>query len=366
MSKLYLGDDVTCAFLGYCNEKGYQVEVSERPNFKIFSISNFSDRCTVSIYDKGTIHVQGASNSLTAEMNRFKYDFESNPESFLGAGVKEIKDCTAKYHILSQRLRTEIKNSLESLSSNILFFESPNQKYEYRAKITEGVSSLTITQYNNGTLFLQGKSDFLFNNYCDHIEKISSPTKQEVISRFLSDDEFEDDIISINFSSDLIDRAESSVIQKVGDAYKYLEIYDQKWFVASECLCMSKIPLPEFSALVMPASKAFEGYSKKLLVDIGLFKSGYFNEKNASFSPLYDLKHPDRKEICKIDSHADSVLSKISLTLKMNRNFMMHSDESRITKVERWEDARHKVNEIFYTTKDSFDYFCDFYGSLGK
>jgi hypothetical protein len=40
----------------------------------------------------------------------------------------------------------------------------------------------------------------------------------------------------------------------------------------------------------MPASKAFEGFAKKLLVGIGLFEAAYFKTEDANFSALYDKK----------------------------------------------------------------------------
>lgn len=43
---------------------------------------------------------------------------------------------------------------------------------------------------------------------------------------------------------------------------------------------------------------------------------------------------------------------------------MMHSDESRITKVDSQEAAEDKVNDISKDTKEIFDYFNDVYGLL--
>ncbi|GAH83095.1 unnamed protein product, partial [marine sediment metagenome] len=159
---------------------------------------------------------------------------------------------------------------------------------------------------------------------------------------------------------------EDNVKGKIGVAYDYFESYDQKWFIASECLCLTKIPLPEFSPLVMPASKAFEGFAKKLLVGIELFEADYFKRKNSNFSRLNDYNNPKRKAICDKEKYSDTMLKRISLCLDTNRNFMMHSDESRITKVDSQEEAEEKVNSIFKDTKEIFDYFKDLYPLFSK
>jgi hypothetical protein len=60
------------------------------------------------------------------------------------------------------------------------------------------------------------------------------------------------------------------------------------------------------------------------------------------------------------------MLEKIDVCVKTNRHFMMHSDESKITKVDSQEEAEEKVNTIFKDTKEIFDYFNDLFNLLPK
>jgi hypothetical protein len=196
------------------------------------------------------------------------------------------------------------------------------------------------------------------------IEKIANPSDKEVIARFISSDEENLKIFAAKYTPELIDMAENNVEKKIVHVFSYLEPYDKKWFVASECLCLTRIPLPEFSPLVMPASKAFEGFSKKILVDIELVEADHFKKTGANFSPLNNSGNPKRKAICERERHADTMLKKIDLCLKTNRHFMMHSDESKITKVDLQEEAENKVNGIFKETKEIFDYFNNLYTLL--
>ena len=348
-------------FKDYCDEKHYQVQQSEEEHNLRLDISNLSERTIVKIFHKGTLQVQGKQNSLKAEIEELKEKYESNPQSFLGDEIVEIKACATRYDIMLLELRTKIKESLDALEVKLEFTGNPKPNVEYRAKITRNESSLTLTQFNNGTLLLQGKEDELFDNSCDLIEKIANPSDKEVISRFISSDEENLKIFTAKYTPELIILAKDNVKGKIGDVFNYLEPYDKKWFVASECLCLTKIPLPEFSPLVMPASKAFEGFAKKLLVDIGLLKS-----RTANFSALRDKDNSKRKDICAKEIHANTMLKKIDLCLDMSRNFMMHSDESKITKVDLPEEAEKKVNGIFKETKEIFNYFNDLYSLLPK
>ena len=81
--------------------------------------------------------------------------------------------------------------------------------------------------------------------------------------------------------------------------------------------------------------------------------------KNANFSKLSDLNNPDRKTICSKERHVNTKLKQISVDLERYRNFMMHSDDSKVTKVDTEEEGIALVNEIFKEINDIFSYFDD-------
>ena len=359
-------DNIAKVFISYCNSKNYQVQQSLESNNLRIDISNSSERTIVKVYYKGTVQIQGKPNSLQAEMETLKENFEANPQPFFGHKISEIKARATRYDIMLRELRTKIRESLNTLEATVEITESPSSAIEYTAKISRNCYSLTLTQFNNGTLLLQGKTDKLFDDSCDLLERIANPSDKEVIARFISSDEKNLEIFAAKYTPALIVLAEGNVNKKIGDVYDYLEPYDKKWFVASECLCLTRIPLPEFSPLVMPASKAFEGFVKKLLVGIGLVEADHFKTRDANFSPLNNVNDAKRKYICGKEKLADTMLRKIDVCLKINRHFLMHSDESKITKIDSQEEAEEKVNTIFKDTKEIFDYFNDLYTLLPK
>ena len=52
------------------------------------------------------------------------------------------------------------------------------------------------------------------------------------------------------------------------------------------------------------------------------------------------------------------------MCLDTNRNFMMHSDSSKVTKVDSPKEAVEKVKTIFKDAKEIFEYFNDLYRLL--
>jgi len=330
--------------------------------FLRLNISNLSERTIVKIYDTGTVQVQGKQNQLKAEFEKLKDEFEENPNAFLGLGVREVKACAQKYDIMLTSLRIKVKEYWNNVNGvKVEITESPEAAITYRARISRSKLSLAATQYSNGTLLLQGKKDTLFEECCDLIEKVATPSEKEVIVRFISSDEKSLGVFAKRFTPELLELATTQVKEILGDVYDFLESHDQKWFIASKCLCMAQVPLPEFSPLVMPASKSFEGFAKKLLVSIGLFDKDHFKTKNAGFSYLNDPAHSKRKAVCDKEKYVDSMLKRLSVSLDTNRNFMMHSDESKITKINSQEEAEEKLRTIFKDAKEIFDYFKDLY-----
>ena len=350
----------------YCNDKGYQVESKKNldRDWRL-DISNIKEMTLVTVYHTGTIVMGGKKNDLKVEFDELIQELSTNnPQKFVSGEVKKISACATKYVIVAYDIRKKIKENLGTLKATIEITDNPRTETEYRAKVTRNSSSLTITQFNNSTLLLQGKEDTLFHNACDFIEEIANPAESEVIARFISSDEKTLEYFSSKCTPKLIELAEKNAKKKLENVYEYVEIHDQKWFVASECLCLSEIPLPEFSPLVMPASKAFEGFAKKLLVDIGLYEPSDFQNKSINFSRLNDTNDPNRKGICNKDRHANSMLKLLSVCIDTNRNFVMHSDDSKITKVNSIEEGIEKVDTIFKDAKKVFGYFHDLYKLL--
>lgn len=349
-------EKIAKVFTGYCKSKGYQIKQSEEALNLRLDISNLKDRTIIKIFYTSKIVIQGAENALKKEIEEFKSKFEANPNIFLSETL-EIKACSTTYDIMLSNLREEIKRSLDKLDAEIEAIVSADSNIQYRVKLNRKDSSLTLTQYNNGTLLLQGKTDELFNDYGDLIERIANPSEKEVISRFISSDEETLKVFTARYTPELLTIAEDNVKNKLGIVYDYFELHDKKWFVASECLYLSEITLPEYSPIVMPASKAFEGFAKKLLVGLGMVDPNYFNNKKSGFGVLSDKSNPKRKAICDKAKYNETYLEKLALSIDMHRHFMMHSDSCSVTKIDSLEEAQKKLKVIYDDTKEIFEYF---------
>jgi hypothetical protein len=343
----------------YCQDKKYQFKKTPMDNFVRIEVSNLTEVVPLNVYETGKLVVGGSPKlKLRTEFDSLKQKLVESPEILGGITIEKVKSCSTKYTILLQTTREQIKTSLEQIDGAVTYFNNPTPSEEYRAKLTTGSKSVSVTQYINGTLLLQGKNDELFSSTCDLVEKIASPADVEIISRFIASDEASLEKFTASYTPKLLEIAEVTVRGIIGDdAFNFFEVYDKKWLVASQCLQIANIPLPEYSPIVMPASKAFEGFIKKLLVAVGFYPATHFDSKTANFSYLKDKNHAERKKLETIETHAGTYLDKIGVSLDTNRNFMMHSDGTVITKLDTYAEANKKLTEIQNDVIEIYDYF---------
>jgi len=342
-------------FTDYATSKKYDIKRSSAHGRVRLDISNLKETTIINFFANGNVQIQGKFNSLRQEFEEFYATKSSEPSVH---SSNSTRACSTTYTIVSAEMVAKIQKFIyETKVDTIKITEKPQENKLYVANIGKDKSSLTVTQFKNGTLFLQGKEDFLFDEYCTLIESTAQISEKEIILRFLSGDEEKLKEISERYTPDLISQAERVARARLGPVFDYLEPHDQKYIVATECLCLSKIPLPEYSALVMPASKAFEGFAKKIIINLGIVPPTHFNTPKASFQPLNDPKDPGRMKVCLLEKYVDKKLKELSVSLDKFRNYMMHSDSSVVTKVDSQLDAEKKVSEIYDEMVEKFKYF---------
>lgn len=352
MIEISLKEKIAGHFIAYCNKKHYQYDCSTEQHAIRIDIASLTEKTIVSIYNTGSIVMGGPKNSLKSEVASLIEEIKQAP-----AILESKKYCSAKYNLIKRELQEKIKNILNSNFSGELI-DHPKNDIEYRLRINKDGYSITIQQFANGTLLLQGKTDILFDEVCDFIEKNAILDEKEIISRFISGDQGSLDAFVVKYTPELLPKAEANVKNKIGiKLFTYLNDFDKKWLIASECLLLVNIPLPEFSPIVMPSAKAFEGFAKKLLVDIGLFSPTHFDDKKANFSNLMDKNHPNRVTLCSLHKYADSHLKRIESDLDFCRNFLMHSDDSAVTKIESFQEAEQEFKKIIEEMRLIFDFF---------
>jgi hypothetical protein len=110
-------DIIAEAFIKYIKAKGYQFKKSKSPDGKEvrLDISNLKERAYITIFDTGTMRVQGKEN-LKAEFEKLKQEILKNPQA-LSPKIKEPQACAQTYDIMLESTRDAIKESIKDIGS---------------------------------------------------------------------------------------------------------------------------------------------------------------------------------------------------------------------------------------------------------
>jgi len=276
-------------------------------------------------------------------------------------GMDAIKEnCCAKYSVQDAILRDKIKELFSSLCSTS---EQTTTEYEqYSLVLSDGSDRVRLRQFKNGTLIIQGLKCGLWDRICTTVEEHAGASVSEIATRFISKSEAEVDQFVAIVSPKLVENGENRAKEFLKDAYNSLSEWDKKYIVSSLCLLESKLSLPEYSCMVMPAAKGFEGFVKQLAVEMNWVGKREVEAKGWNFGEIWDrqngrFKNQKVQDYVSKVKHRDKYIDKLRNQMDFNRNFMMHSDSSQVTKVENLENAQKIVTNILETVLESFKYF---------
>ncbi|MCD6094325.1 type II toxin-antitoxin system RnlA family toxin [bacterium] len=348
-------------FMKYIDQKGYHYSEKEESHSLRLDVSDLKNKAVIQIYNTGRIVIQGKASPLKDELEKFKAEFEQNPVAFTGKPITE-KPIVSRYSIVNEELQNIIKERIKSLTDVTIEEKIPDHAKHYILSIKRKNCSATVTQFKNGTLLIQGKTNELFDKICSLIEELASPSLNEVVLRFISENEEKLSNISSLLTPELLSEAENTLKSKLGiDLYEFLNEHDKKYALSTFCLELlsSKlnIELPEYTCIVMPLSKAFEGYLKKILVYIGIVREEDFKKKGWSFGKVW--RNQEYKKFVGSNKYHQSHLEKLENELDFSRHFIMHSDAEKVARIYSLDEAKEKIDRIAKVMKETFDYFKD-------
>ncbi len=138
----------------YCQDKKYQVNKTQQNGYVKYEISNGYEKISLMLYHTGKFVPGGSPKlQLKKEFDELKTKVTDSPEILRQIEELKVKSCAQKYMIIVDKVKEAIKNELNDIYGTLTIEENPAAHQEYRAKIIRAEYSLTVTQFNNGTLF---------------------------------------------------------------------------------------------------------------------------------------------------------------------------------------------------------------------
>jgi len=251
--------------------------------------------------------------------------------------------------------RTRQQNIRSAILSSFPDFEDCQKKeyIDYRIKVNSNGDKITITQYENGSLLLQGNYSDLVDRIVHIIEQVKPLSITERALFFVPEESKKEIGAGLNEKIGTKEDEETYSLDKAEEHLQYLYKHDLKEYRSGEILVdlvkEKKTSLPSYNCLVAPFAKVFEGFVIKILLE-----KGFFSEEDLRKNPMIpqignNLKNK-RFEPFILDARRNGhVLDDMNATWNGNRIKEMHSDpiaEQGIISISCLEDAIEKIGGI--------------------
>jgi len=316
---------------------------------------------------KGMLRIYVTSKGLTLDksagkdkgLNEIVYEAFKNYKP-----IEKVENKSVLYKRLPQA-------HIKILKELILSYFSPNNGYTidedtklnelYRLKIvdTETRETVTVIQYSNSNLQVIGLRYNLWEDICYLIEKEIEPPISEIINRFISDDTAPkcDENNSGN-----IDKNRNYIIELLSEEVaSYLYSYDLDVLISAQCILDSGIRLPDYCAVLSPALKATEGFTKKILIDLGIVEKIKMKSNwrfNVAFDKECSLKEEFHNKLNKNSTKRTrqlELLSQLCSQMWNLRNPLNHSGPKPPMVISDFLDCKDRFEKNLDLIKNSYE-----------
>lgn len=255
-----------------------------------------------------------------------------------------------------------LKKAFEGVEGVKEFEDDIPDHVDYALNIVRGWASLKITQYKNLTLLLQGGFSGLYNDVVSIVDRYCNPPVEDLINGATSEDS--QSLVKESITIDLKTEAKIKVQELIGEnAFDFLEELDQKYLCSSFCLIKitEQRDIPEYSGVVTQASKAFEGFLKKLLLDKRLITWDVLEEKRERIGG--DTSDTLKKQL-PFPKRQKTIIPILQTEWELSRNQLLHSDPVEPLELENIEAAKERFSAITKAIQEAYQAFYEY--SLGN
>jgi ribonuclease HIII len=340
----------------YCEERNIIVTSKNIQSGIQCRLEKDNNKVAITFYDTGTILTQGNNNSLQKEIEYY-IDANLDDKTLTQLPSKELKG-SASYTLRGNNDILKLRKAFEEVEGEKEFEEDIPDHVDYVLNIVRGGTSLKITQYKSLKLLIQGRFSGLRNEVVSIADQYCNPPVEDLINGATSEDT--QSLVKKGITADLKTKAQFKVQELIGEkVFDFLRELDQKYLCSS--LCLIKITeqhdIPEYSGVVTQASKAFEGFLKKLLLDKGIITWEDLEGKRERIGgdTLDNLKKhlpfPKRQK---------TIIPMLQTEWECSRNQLMHSDPVEPLELSNIEAAKERFYAITKAVQETYHAFYEY------
>lgn len=294
-----------------------------------YIITDGASQVPVNIYTTGIINVQGKDSDLKSKLQEWtNLELSGISDKRSQTQFEDTKSRTAKFLVIPTNRSIIRDEVIPIIPAEIVFREAMGAAEEYRVEIRDDISRVTVTQYESGTLMIQGVSSPLFEQVCEVLDEHLVQTFSDRAARFIPGNK------ERQAASAYLDLPESEneavqwlTTQIDRKAIDFLYPNDQQTLAAAagvrNAVRATEQDLPDYSVIVMPFAKAYEGFLIKLSAHLKIVNEDNIRQRADSIEIggwLETIKRriPDQKRYAEICNTLDAAWG--------CRNKAIHSD----------------------------------------
>lgn len=336
-------EEIIAEFRQKIKELGYQIASEKEINYGLQI--KLPDGSLFTVYTSGKVVFGGKGTPLQEQLKSWHQEQQLIAQSSALPETPDNSSRATRFIVAASKF-DKIRQVLASLPDEIIWREQDDTGNQvYRAEIRRDADRVVATQYKTETLLVQGRASTLFDEICSLLDANLVQAKADRATRFLPSDHAKETLAEMNrpgAEQDAWDWLNTHVDQNTFD---FLEKHDQDTLVAGAMLFQAaqalSLSMPDYSPLVMPFARAYEGFLIKLFTHIGWVDAAAIQQDSNQIlvgSWLNDLP----KHIVDTKRHR-YIATKLQSAWEGTRHLMIHSDPTRQTKVSSQTEAEHEI-----------------------
>lgn len=303
-----------------------------------FRVTNGQDNIPVSFYTTGKALIQGKAGSLQADIQAWWQNLnfvpsstptkDSTPVSVSSVSPSAASGRTARFYVAQDRIK-RVKQLLIEFGGQI-HEPTPDLHQFYRAEIRRGSDKTLASQFKTGTLLVQGRTGELFEEVCKLLEGVLSQPFAERGARYVPDSEREAALEYLNkpeAEREALDWIDEHLGQGV---FEFLPSNEREGYISGSSVLLwlktSSRKLPDYSTVVMPFARAYEGFVIQLAIHLGIATEEKI-KTSVDQIRAGDFLQQVRDKIVKMDKDRyEGLADTLQSAWRDIRNKVLHSD----------------------------------------
>lgn len=241
------------------------------PSGSQFVVTDQVSTVHVSFYRTGTILIQGSSGALREALEAWKRELDGaalSPSSTTSAQhtppASEVPGGSMRFHLAEGQWEPIYTQMLQLQEGQVSQQRCTDATQRWRLEIRQAQERVVSTLYTTGTLLVQGKASPLFESVCATVETLLGSSLAQRGARIVPETQRETILHYLNQPTHQ-QQAHTYAEQQLGQQlYTFLSQADRDTYLAAAGALLSlqatQTALPDYSLLVMPFARVYEGF----------------------------------------------------------------------------------------------------------